>query len=214
MVWKLDKTQEYQDCVFLCFPARWVPSFLLTPIIWAPDPQVRRRRNSSVSLPGNVSYCKEILEVFLLTMFSTSALGYLLLPPVDGSLPFNTVWIRSVPTPLLFFILMFLAFSISSLLHQVFFFHYLSSSIFPVWSISSFRDKSNFSDLEFSFLLSRHMEKIFPQTNVFLKMSRKTCRKSLIKMSLVYNCLQTNHFTKLSQWIMSFSITILWSLPQ
>lgn len=120
-----------------------------------------------MSLPGNVSYCKEIL-VFLLAMFSTSALGYLLLPPVEGSLPFNTVGIHSVPTPLLFFISMFLAFSISSLLRQVFFFHTTYPAPFFLSDLSAPSETNQILQIWNSvFLLSRHMEKISPQTNVF-----------------------------------------------
>ena len=132
---------------------------LLTPIIWTPDPQLRRRWTSSVSSPGNVSYRKEILGVSPSTMFSASTLGCLLLWGRKFCLPFNTAWIHSVLIPLLIFILMFLDFPISSLVHLMFFFHYLSSSFFPL-NLSTPSETNHILQIWNSvFLLSRHMEK-------------------------------------------------------
>lgn len=54
------KAQVHQACVFLCFPVSWLPTFPLTHITWAPDPQLSRSMKSFVSLLGNASHCKEI----------------------------------------------------------------------------------------------------------------------------------------------------------
>lgn len=118
------KTQVHQASVFLCFPVSRLPSFPLIHIIWAPDPLLSRRMKSFVSLLGNASYCEETLEVSLLTKFCFC-------PQWKEALPsFNTLWICSVLTALLFFVLMLLTFSIPCLLHLRFLFYYLFSSIF------------------------------------------------------------------------------------
>lgn len=185
-------------------------------VIWAPDPQLRRRRNNSVSLTGNVSYCKEILGVSLLTMLSTSALVYLLLSPVKGSSAFRSIQCEYTQSWLLYsssswcsLLSPFPLFSIwcfSSITYPAPFF--LSNLSAPSETNQNFQIGIRYSSFPDTW------KKTSPQTNIFKKINRKTCRKSLIKMSLGYNCLQTNHFTKFSQWIMSFSITTLWSLPQ
>lgn len=122
--WYRKLAQEYQDCVFLCFPAWQFPSFPLSHIIRAPNPQLRRKRNNSVSLPGNMSYCREILGVFSFTMLSTSVLGYLL----------SHLWKEALPS--IQYCMNTLSHAPSTLLHldAPSFFHF---PLFSTWCFSS-----------------------------------------------------------------------------
>lgn len=151
--------------------------------------------NNSASLLGNVSYCKEILEVSLLTVFSTTALGYLLLPPVEGTSAFRSTQCEYAQSWLLY--------SSSSWCSLL--------SPFPLFSICSFSSITSpalfFSQIyqlllrqikflqcwNSVFLLSRHMEKNIPLKQILKKkIEQEGLHKSLIKMSLGCSCLQTN----------------------